>query len=164
MTLANVTDKVQWAKKLFAVVKQELPNIPDVSKLLIVAQAASESGWGRGRAAVAGNNFWNMTAGSAWRGDKWTDVGGDVDAAGNKITQVWRKYPSVNAAVRDYWAFIGPTQNGGRYAKAQQALLAGDLPGFVYALHDGGYFEADPAVYTATMTAVINTVRNFVLS
>lgn len=162
VTLSSLTDKAQWCQKLFKVVSAELPQIPTISKLIIVAQAAYESGYGRGNAAQAGNNFFNITAGPAWTGDSWVDVGGDTDGQGNLITQTWRKYPTVNDGVKDYWSFIGPTQNGGRYAAAQAALLNGDLNGFIYGLYNGGYFTLNPVTYLANMSAVVATVQNFV--
>lgn len=163
-TISNLTDKAQWCKKLYEVVSAELPQIPTLSRLIIVAQAAYESGYGKAKAAQRGNNFFNITAGSAWKGEKWTDVGGDTDGKGNRITQVWRIYPNVNAGVQDFWSFIGPGQNRGRYVKAQQALLNGDLPGFIYGLHEGGYFTLNPAEYLSSMSSIVNTVRRFISS
>lgn len=162
MSVSGVTDKALWCKKVYAAVDATLPSIPEISKLIIVAHAAFESGYGKAKAAQAGNNLFNITAGPAWTGQKWVDVGGDTDGHGNSITQTWRMYPSVNAGIADYWSFLGPNQNGGRYAAAQDALIAGDLSGFVYSLHDAGYFTLDPSQYLASMSAVVNTVQNFV--
>lgn len=164
VTVSNITDKALWCKKVYAAVDAQLPTIPSLSKLIIVAHAAYESGYGKAKAAQRGNNLFNITAGSQWKGDKWVDVGGDTDGKGNKITQTWRIYPTVNAGIADYWSFLGPAQNGGRYVKAQAALIAGDLPGFVNALYAAGYFTLDPSQYLASMSGVINTVRNFIAS
>jgi hypothetical protein len=76
-TLKDITDKALVAKGLYAAIDAELPNLPRNSKLIIISQALTESGWNIGRAAREGNNWWNITAGPAWTGPVWLDVNGD---------------------------------------------------------------------------------------
>jgi len=161
-SLASITDKATWTRKMYAVIDTELNNLPLLSKFIVLAQAVLESGYGQNRAGKVGNNYFNITAGNSWKGEKWLCSGCDKDGRGNPIDQVWRKYSSVNAAVLDYWNFLGPNQNSGRYAVAQQALLLGNLPGFVHGLYRGGYFTSDPSQYLTSMTNVVATVQRFV--
>lgn len=143
----------EWLQDMRAAVAEELPQLGAAARALVVAHAAYESGFGRGRAAVRGFNVFNITAGSAWTGASWVDVGGDTDGEGNRITQTWRAYPSLRAAVADYWSFLGPTQNRGRYLSARSALQAGDLEGFARALSAAGYFTLQVDRYIAGLTA-----------
>lgn len=180
-TLLGVKDAAVWAQKLYGVIGTELPQLSTQSKALIIAHAAYESGWGQKAAAAKGtNNIFNITAGSSWRGDTYVHIGGDLSfnqaecarlkrimelqpngKMACRIDQVWRKYPTVNAAVRDYWDFLGPRQNQGRYVPARQALEAGDIPTFGQRLFAAGYFTLPAADYIASMTKVVSTVGKF---
>ena len=142
-----------------------LPSLSKSARALLVAHGAFESGFGNGRAARAGFNVFNLTAGSAWQGAKWTDVGGDTeyDAAGNvtTITQVWRAYGSLDEAVADYWSFLGPSQNRGRYVTARAALERGDLQAFCSELYRAGYFTLPVASYAQRLNSVLLQVKGF---
>lgn len=150
-----------WTIDMWNAIQAVLPQLSTEAQAIILGHAAYESGFGKARAAVRGNNVFNITAGSAWSGAKWTDVSGDEDFDANgkslgRIDQVWRIYPSLEEAVRDYWAFLGPTQNRGRYAVARAALEAGQLGRFVQELYTAHYFSLVPAKYLAGFKATLS--------
>lgn len=156
-----IVDRATWARDMRAAILAELPQLTPEARLLVLSHAAYESGWGNGPAARRGYNVFNITTGSAWSGDWWEHVDGDTDGAGNKITQKWRIYADLRAAVKDYWRFLGPGENRGRYAMARAALEAGDLPLFVARLSQGGYFTLNAATYTTQLSAVRDAARAF---
>ena len=158
---AAVVGRVDWVRQMRAAVDAALPQLGPAARLLIVAHAAYESGWGSARAARYFNVF-NLTAGSAWSGPSWVDVGGDSDGAGNRITQTWRMYSSLQECVADYWHFLGPTANHGRYVLARAALAAGDVPTFVLELSSAGYFALSPGQYLTGLSTVLEQVKGIV--
>ena len=178
-TLLGVTDQAVWATKLYLVIKDELPQTTPEGRILMVGHAAYESGWGQKAAAAKGtNNLWNITAGSAWKGRTYLHVNGDLSTkvtecarlgrpmdqmvAGQpacRIDQAWRAYATVNEAIRDYWAFLGPDQNGGRYYAARQALERGDAVDFAKKLYAAGYYTLSPDTYSAQMLAMVDSVK-----
>lgn len=131
------------------------PKLSTAAKVLIVAHAAFESDWGKGTAAKLGFNYFNITAGPAWKGEVIKGPDTEYDKAGNvkNITQQFRKYPSDRAAIEDYLSFLSK-QNGGRYSKAYTALLAGKLEDFVRELSIAGYFTLPLAQYQERMAKV----------
>lgn len=159
-TVMDLTDRAQWAKFLFDEITSAVPNLSVRTRLMMVAHAAYESGWGQKSSAMkAGtNNLWNITAGPAWKGP--TSAGGDTDGAGKPIVQQWRVYPSYRAAIQDYWSFLGPDQNGGRYVKARAALEDGDLQGFARELYSAGYFTLSPGAYASALAGVYGSVSD----
>jgi hypothetical protein len=180
-SLLGVKDKALWAARLFAVIGTELPQLSIRAKVLIVAHAAFESGWGQDGAAKRGtNNIFNITAGGEWLKAKkpvlvvanadlsydakeCARVGRPMSAQPNgklacKIDQTWRKYPTVNAAIQDYWDFLGPNQNGGRYLPARNALVAGDVTGFAQAAKAAGYFTLPVDEYSAQLAGMLASV------
>jgi len=154
-----VADNKMWTRLLKANVANTLGFLAEDAQLLVVAHLALESGFGESRAARMGNNLGNLTAGSAWTGAKWTDVGGDQDAAGKLITQEWRKYADVPAFLRDYWSFLGPRQNGNRYQYARSLIERAQLGAAAQALHDARYFELAVPVYTSRWEAALDAVH-----
>lgn len=92
----------EWTRITKEDVRSTLGFLLESSQRLVVAHWALESGFGEARAAKQGFNLANLTAGSAWTGPKWTDIGGDVDGRGRKINQEWRMYPDVRAFAHDY--------------------------------------------------------------
>jgi hypothetical protein len=167
--------------QLYRAISAELPTLPRTSKLLMIAQAITESGWAKGRAALNANNWWNITSGSAWTGDVFVDVNGDrsytasnckrvgrpmsfKDSKGRaycKIDQKWRKYPTINDAVRDYWAFLGPNQNRGRYVTARGLLESGNVEGFVRELRKAGYYDAPVETYLRLVTSIVSSLPKY---
>jgi flagellar protein FlgJ len=139
-------------------------NIPEDAWPLVVAHAAYESGWGSARAA-SGRNYFNLTAGSRWRGR--IVQGPDLeysDGVVKRITQRFRAYDSDAEAVRDYLAFLSMP----RYRPAREALVAGDALRFVQLLGPdrsretppvGGYYTLPTARYAAEFAAVLEQVR-----
>ena len=150
--------KAAWLLTLDEDVKRVLPQLKESARHLLLAHAALESGWGQAKAWRHGFNFGNITAGPSWQGAKWTDVGGDEDAAGNKITQVWRAYSTIDAAIKDYWDFLGPNQNRGRYLHARDFLANGAVLDFAAELHKARYYELDPRKYAKFLAGVLQTV------
>lgn len=138
------------------------------TRAIIISQAIHESGDGTGAAAQAGSNFWNITAGSAWKGA--ITMGGDTYCPGDgtsgcsPITQKFRKYPNDVEAVRDYLSFLkeqnpldsytasklGRKTGEPRYAIAFQRLMSGNGDGFVTELRKAGYFTQDLPTYLGT--------------
>lgn len=181
--VGDLASKAAWARTLYNVVGQELPQLSVAARLLIVAHGGYESGWGTGKTMRRGNNnVFNITAGSSWKGTVDRAVNADTsysaadcqrqgrpmdktDSKGRPycdIDQTWRKYASLNDAVRDYWDFLGPNQNGGRYVLARQALEAADVTAFGNALSRAGYFTLPVSEYVANLQAIVNTARKFV--
>lgn len=157
-TVVDLKNKAQWVKYTFDQVSAALPQLSVKSRLMIVAHAAYESGYGQLSSAMkkGSNNLFNLTAGPAWGGP--TVPGGDTNAAGQPITQQWRVYPDYRASILDYWDFLGPNQNRGRYVAARAALQAGDIAGFAQALYKAGYYELNPSTYTTQLSGTFNAV------
>lgn len=121
-------------------------NLSARTRLLLASWAALESGWGKTRQAKQAFNLWNISAGSAWlKAGKPTLPGSDTEyrpgsTTAVPITQQWRAYPTLEAAVSDLLSFL---KNSGfsNYRTAYQQLLAGDV-NFAAAL---GLYERDAA-------------------
>lgn len=122
---------------------EKAAKILGVNPLVLVAQAALETGWGqhmvRGRDGAQSNNLFNIKADVRWQGQK---VGTDtLEYRGGvpvKERANFRGYASLQDSVQDFVHFL---QNNGRY---QQALaVAHDEHQFVHALQDAGY-ATDP--------------------
>lgn len=160
-----IVSPLQFVSRLWAVLGEVRPEswgdagagskLSTAAKILIVAHGAFESGWGKGTAAKMGFNYFNITAGPAWKGEVIKGPDTEYDKAGNvkNITQQFRKYPSDRAAIEDYLSFLSK-QNGGRYSKAYAALLAGKLEDFVRELSIAGYFTLPLAQYQERMAKV----------
>lgn len=131
-----------------------------LTKLIIVAHGAFESGWGKGTGAKLGFNYFNITAGPAWKGPVVQGPDTEYDKAGNvkNITQQFRKYGSDLEAVQDYLSFLS-TQNGGRYLTAYAALMRGDVDEFLGELYKAGYFTLPVDQYKKSMAGVIDSVK-----
>lgn len=154
--------KLAWLQTLNEQVKRFLPSLKDSARRLLLAHAALESGWGTANAYRHGYNFGNITAGSQWKGAKWVDHHGDLvylpDGTSRIIDQEWRAYSSLNDALADYWSFLGPTQNGGRYVKARHFLEDGDAIRFCLELHDRGYYTLPSSEYSHRLGRVLQIV------
>lgn len=184
-SLWGIADNAEWAYKLYLVISGELPHLSIVGRITMVAHAAYESGWGRVAKPAQYNNLWNLTAGNWWISQgRPTFVQANADLSFNasecakknrpmtmqsngqmacRIDQVWRTYDSVNAAVKDYWEFLGPLQNGGRYVNARAELEQGDPVGFSKALYAAGYYTLPESQYTNNLVAIVNKVRGFIV-
>lgn len=152
------------------------PRWPLEAKLLVIAQAALESGWGKTAQAQQGNNILNLAAGtveqpappSVWGGPVM--IGGDKEhsASGQvkSIRQRWRVYPSLEAGLQDYWKLLGLK----RYQPAQEQLARGDI-GFLQTIGPppagcpntrGCYYTLPTAKYVARITPILEQVRALV--
>jgi flagellum-specific peptidoglycan hydrolase FlgJ len=146
-----------FAVTMFDVVSRAFPFLSVKARLLIVAHAAHESGWGQlSNGRKVSNNVFNLTAGSSWKGP--TIGGTDVDANENPIAQNWRVYPSLDAAVADYWTFLG---NFDPTAKSV-LLLSPGVVDFAHALKLGRYYEAPEASYAAGLQSALAEVLSYV--
>lgn len=150
--------KKAWLLTLDEEVAKTLPALSTSARHLLCAHGALESGWGVANAYRRGFNFGNLTAGPSWRGARWTDIGGDVNGAGEKITQVWRAYPTLHDAILDYWEFLGPNQNHGRYLQARKFLENADAVDFGIALSRAGYYELSVTEYLKRLGLVLQIV------
>lgn len=187
--LTAITDGPTFAKKVWDELSARFPDMSTVTKLIIIAHGAYESGWGQ-KAAIkqgAANNIFNITAGSVpsttyWDGQRLTVKNADRRYAAKGaaqpdaswlwdanfgqwyqlIDQVWRVYPDYGTALQDYYDFLGPSQNGGRYVTARAALDAGDVTGFATELGLHGYYDKNIIdTYTAQLAKVVNTAKSY---
>lgn len=158
-----VTNRKEHVQRLWYALSAAT-NLSATSKVILIAQAILETGWmGTGTAAKYARNYWNVSAGTQWKGA--TIGGGDTECDVNgenctPITQRWRYYNSDEEAVRDFISFI-TTQNGGRYRAAYNRLVAEDAIGYVRELRAAGYFTASLEMYTSNVVGVLNTVRGY---
>jgi flagellum-specific peptidoglycan hydrolase FlgJ len=151
-------ERAKWCHRIHGEVFETLPFLSGAATNLVVAHCALESGYGTARAAVHGHNLANLTAGAYWLGEKWVDVGGDTDRKGSKITQTWRIYSSVREFLVDYWRFLGPAANVGRYVDARNALERGVADAFARLLGKAGYYELAPDEYARRLATVLAAV------
>jgi len=187
--MAAVIDGPSFAKKMWTVLSDAFPTMGLETKLIIIAHGGYESGWGQ-KAAIkqgAANDMFNITAGTAsstkyWNGQRLTvqnadytylkkgaaqpDSSWEWDAGMSqwrkRIAQTWRVYPDYETAVRDYYDFLGPGQNNGRYVAARNALDAGDAVTFAQELGKAGYYDINIMdAYTSSLSNVVNTVKKF---
>ena len=114
----------------------------DVPPQFVVAQAALETGWGRGELRHAdgrsSHNLFNIKAGSSWNGPT-VELPVTEYANGRAYTEVarFRSYDSYADAFRDYARLLSDSP---RYA---DVLGQSDAHGFAHALQRGGY-ATDP--------------------
>lgn len=151
-----------WLRPFDAEVRLALPWLSTAARHLLDSHAALECGWGVASAWVRGFNFGNITAGPSWRGTKWTEHDADdeyaPDGSVKRVSQTWRAYSTVADAIADYWAFLGPDFNRGRYVRARSALEAADLPLFSVELFKAGYYTLPAFKYVARLGDVSRKV------
>lgn len=151
-------ERHDWCIRIHSDIFTTLPFLSGAATNLVLAHLALESGYGTAKAARRGHNLGNITSGPYWLGRKWIDIGGDTDGRGAQITQTWRIYDSVPEFLIDYWRFLGPVANGGRYRDARDELEGGHCAPFARALGKAGYYELDPAEYTRRLLSVFGSV------
>ncbi len=128
-----------------------------VSPRALLAQAALETGWGRhvlrdgsGRSS---HNLFNIKAHRDWNGETVRVPTLEYrQGVPERETAEFRAYDSVEAAFRDYVAFLRDTP---RYAEALEA--GDDEAGFVRALEAAGY-ATDPR-YAEKLTRILDGDR-----
>lgn len=149
-----IRTKTEFVQKLWAALAGH--SLSTASKRLLVAQAALESGWGKGTGAKKGFNYWNVTAGS-WDGptvygwDKECYVWGYVC---RPKLQRFRKYKDDAEAVRDFLRFM----QARRYDKSWAALQRGNASGYAEALRDDGYYTASVSHYEDGLRSAFKTI------
>lgn len=148
----------EFVSNVYGAIDSAAPSLGTKSKLMVLAHAAYESGWGKATAAKEGNNLFNITAGSSWGGPVVGGSDTEYDSAGNvkSITQRFRAYGSVEESVADYINFL----QGSRYSAAYSALVNGDPVGFVRALSAAHYFTLPEAQYESAFLSVLQKATN----
>lgn len=124
------------------------PHAQDAARALgldpsvLLAQAALETGWGRkvvGDAQGPSNNFFNIKAGSDWRGPTVSKQALEYrDGLAVQERSEFRAYATAEASFADYVNFISESP---RYAEALKA--AGDGKAYLQELQNAGY-ATDP--------------------
>jgi hypothetical protein len=177
--IRSLTGWKEWTQKFYAAIARTIPEVTHEGRMIIIAQAVNEGGWtGKGRAAKAGFNFWNITASPSYKGDVWVDVNGDKsyqkancrslgrpmdfkDSKGRaycKIDQRWRKWSSLEDAIRGYWSFMGAN-----YAEARDLLQKGQVVPFIESIGKKGYYDiAIKQDYIDTMRSILKRANKYV--
>ena len=106
---------------------------------LILAQAATETGWGQ-KVLPGTNNLYNIKADSSWQGETKTFSVKEYDKAGNAYVsdEKFRVYGSYEESLRDRIAFL---EKNPRYAQAgmYDPGVKGNLEKEAQALQKAGY-------------------------
>lgn len=148
----------EFIRRLWAALSRVAPSLGTMQKTILIGQAIHEASWGAAKASREAFNYWNLTAGSQWKGAVIPGKDLEYDKAGNvkTITQAFRKYRSDDEAVKDMLSFIGPKS---RYAEAWEALQKGNAMTYLAKLYDKGFFTQPLPVYQkATMAAIQQVV------
>ncbi len=110
-----------------------------VDPLMLIAQAALETGWGR-HMVQGSNNLFNIKADSRWQGPAVaTQTLEYYQGRPVKETAQFRRYPSLMHSLDDYARFISQSP---RYADALRQ--AADSEAYITGLQQAGY-ATDPA-------------------
>ncbi len=123
----------------------------------MLAQAAHETGWGRGairnRDGSDSHNLFGIKAGGNWKG-KVAEITTTeyVDGVARKVTAKFRAYESYADSFRDYAQLLRGNQ---RYAHAVAAAESSNASAFAQHLQRAGY-ATDPG-YADKLARVINT-------
>lgn len=149
----------EFVAKVWPFVKNKLADEDRKVQLAVLAHAAYETGWGKARAYVYGNNLFNITR--LTTDPRPVIMASDLeystkDSAPKKITQRFAAYDTLGDSLEHYWQFIGRT----RYEQAIPCLRAGDLPGFISALSKGRYFTLPLADYLSTYLKMVQSVTS----
>ncbi len=134
------------------------PEIGTAQKTILIGQAVHEASWGLARAARRAFNYWNLTAGTKWKGPVLPGADLEYDASGKivkKITQSFRVYGNDDEAAIDMLRFIGPDT---RYAEAWDALVAGDAMLYAAKLREHGFYTQPLPLYQKGLQDAIKTV------
>ncbi|HFI0463830.1 TPA: glucosaminidase domain-containing protein [Streptococcus suis] len=134
-----------------AVLYQAVPSPILVS--VRIAQACVESSYGQSDLAREANNYAGIKATAPWKGDTYTKVSPEfLKGVWTKEQSTFRKYPSVEAFVKDHSAFFTSTEVRKRaYAKAIEATTyQGQCAGLT------GVYATDPR-YGRKLIDVIET-------
>lgn len=126
-TLTLTSTKEAFVRGIMSAAARVRPNMGVASRGLLAAWAALESNWGKTRQAKLAFNLWNVGKGS-WTGP--TLPGGDLEyqpgsSAAKKITQDWRQYATIDAAVADLLNLIEKSRYT-NYREGFADLMAGN--------------------------------------
>lgn len=146
-----------FVAELDAAIRRVAPAYGRMARVMIIAQAAFESGWGKTRMHREGFNPFNIIRASSDPGQ--VIVSGDQeckpDGTCRPITQRFAKYASLDEAVSAYLRLLAAP----RYKDALAKLEYGDVEGFVTTLYAGGYFTLPVAKYLASFREMIRSVE-----
>ncbi|MDC9597276.1 flagellar assembly peptidoglycan hydrolase FlgJ [Xenorhabdus anantnagensis] len=128
-----------------------------IPHLLIIAQAALESGWGQREILTAegkpSHNLFGIKAGKHWKGPVTHIMTTEyIDGEPKKMQDNFRVYSSYVEAITDYVKLL--TENP-RYAKVAQSTTAEQG---AYSLQDAGY-ATDPG-YAKKLVSLIQQLKN----
>lgn len=131
-----------------------------VDHLLLVAQSALETGWGKhilsDKNGESSFNLFNIKKGSDWQFDTVNQsVLEFEDGQIVKEQADFRSYQDISESFSDYANFIGTNE---RYAKATE--VADNPQQYIQALQDAGY-ATDPQ-YSQKVLSVYERINNFV--
>lgn len=125
------------------------PSKEQVSMLL--AQNALETGH---RKSMWNYNIGNITTNGKEKFDYFDDLKTNEQVSPGvwkKMNLKYRAYPTLKDGVEDYIKLLS---NAPRYAKAWKSVLHPDPAAFSKALKDAGYYTADEAPYTKTLSGL----------
>ncbi len=155
-------DADEAARRVFvagvdAAVRRVTAGYPRAARVMVIALAALESGWGKSRVYREGFNPFNIIRASSDPGR--VIVSGDQeckpDGTCRPITQRFARYTNLDEAVGAYLRLLGAP----RYKDALQKLEHGDVEGFITTLYAGGYFTLPVQKYLASFKAMIQSVE-----
>ncbi|MBY6186070.1 flagellar assembly peptidoglycan hydrolase FlgJ [Marinobacter hydrocarbonoclasticus] len=112
-----------------------------VDPMLLIAQSALETGWGRkvlkDAEGQSSHNLFNIKADNRWQGDKTSVNALEFESELPVMRRSnFRIYEDLKASFDDYVEFV-------RQPRYRDALEAGDNEGYIRALHKAGY-ATDP--------------------
>ena len=146
-----------FVAELDAAVRRVAGGYSRAARVMIIAQAAFESGWAKTRMYRQGYHPININRASADPGQ--VIVSGDQactpDGACRPITQRFAKYGSLDEAVGAYLRLLAAP----RYKDALLKLERGDVEGFITTLYAGGYFTLPVQQYLASFKDMIRSVE-----
>lgn len=158
--LVSVKSPADFANTLLPIVKK-ITSATGLDPLMMVAQAALETGWGKYMVKDAlgqsSHNLFNIKADSRWSGES---VGTQTleyrEGIAQKETARFRRYDSIEEGVRDFVHFI---HNNPRYTKALENKHSPN--DFIQELQHAGY-ATDPA-YAQKVQSVYATIKQSLL-
>lgn len=146
-----------FVAELDAAVRRVAGSYSRAARVMVIAQAAFESGWGRTRMYREGFNPFNVIRASSDPGQ--VIVSGDQeckpDGTCRPITQRFAKYGSLDEAVGAYLRLLGAP----RYKDALTKLERADVEEFITTLYAGGYFTLPVQKYLASFKDMIRSVE-----
>lgn len=127
-TLTTTSTKEEFVRAVMSAAAAADPNLSVQARKLLAAWSALESGWGKTKQAKLANNIFNVSKGS-WTGP--TLDGNDTEytagsSTAKKITQQWRQYATLEAAIGDLLTLLKASRYA-NYREAYAALLNGDV-------------------------------------